>query len=159
MTREASIRRRQPDVNGVVGQCRDCGRDMGSNRNRFGLLVHAGHGQCTSCRSAIDRAKKKAGELPAPRRRVVAADESWRDDAACVGTDTESFFPEKGGSTREAKRVCNNGCPVRKECLDFALRERNGVGRFGIYGGLSERERRQMYRAQGTGSLDRGVAA
>ena len=69
------------------------------------------------------------------------ADEAaWRLDALCAETDPEAFFPEKGGSTREAKRVCV-GCDVRAECLEFALASDE---RFGIWGGLSERERRRL---------------
>uniref|UniRef100_UPI0015584E4D WhiB family transcriptional regulator n=1 Tax=Geodermatophilus sabuli TaxID=1564158 RepID=UPI0015584E4D len=68
------------------------------------------------------------------------ADEAWRLDALCAETDPEAFFPEKGGSTREAKRVCT-GCAVRAECLEFALANDE---RFGIWGGLSERERRRL---------------
>jgi WhiB family redox-sensing transcriptional regulator len=71
---------------------------------------------------------------------VPAAEESWRLDALCAETDPEAFFPEKGGSTREAKRVCT-GCPVRLQCLEDALRNDE---RFGIWGGLSERERRRL---------------
>ncbi|SNS15687.1 WhiB family transcriptional regulator, redox-sensing transcriptional regulator [Geodermatophilus pulveris] len=67
-------------------------------------------------------------------------DASWRLDALCAETDPEAFFPEKGGSTRDAKRVCN-GCAVRAECLQFALANDE---RFGIWGGLSERERRRL---------------
>lgn len=66
--------------------------------------------------------------------------EAWREDALCATTDPEAFFPEKGGSTREAKRVCA-ACDVRKECLEFAL---DHDERFGIWGGLSERERRRL---------------
>ena len=69
-----------------------------------------------------------------------AADEGWRLSALCAETDPEAFFPEKGGSTREAKRVCV-GCDVRAECLEFAL---TNDERFGIWGGLSERERRRL---------------
>jgi len=67
-------------------------------------------------------------------------DESWRQEALCAETDPEAFFPEKGGSTREAKRVCV-GCPVRMQCLEYAL---DNDERFGIWGGLSERERRRV---------------
>jgi WhiB family redox-sensing transcriptional regulator len=67
---------------------------------------------------------------------------SWQDRALCAETDPEAFFPEKGGSTREAKRVCRS-CEVRAECLEYALE--NGE-RFGIWGGLSERERRHIKR-------------
>jgi WhiB family redox-sensing transcriptional regulator len=67
---------------------------------------------------------------------------SWQERALCAQTDPEAFFPEKGGSTREAKRVCT-GCEVRAECLDYALANDE---RFGIWGGLSERERRKLKR-------------
>jgi WhiB family redox-sensing transcriptional regulator len=67
---------------------------------------------------------------------------SWQDRALCAQTDPEAFFPEKGGSTREAKRVCRS-CEVRTECLDYALEHDE---RFGIWGGLSERERRRLKR-------------
>jgi WhiB family redox-sensing transcriptional regulator len=64
----------------------------------------------------------------------------WQERALCAQTDPEAFFPEKGGSTREAKRVCLS-CEVRVECLDYALANDE---RFGIWGGLSERERRRV---------------
>lgn len=64
----------------------------------------------------------------------------WQERALCAQTDPEAFFPEKGGSTREAKRVCLT-CEVRSECLDYALANDE---RFGIWGGLSERERRRV---------------
>lgn len=77
---------------------------------------------------------------PAPWTAVGTADDGWRLDALCAETDPEAFFPEKGGSTREAKRVCT-GCAVRAECLESAL---TNDERFGIWGGLSERERRRL---------------
>ncbi|WP_435531186.1 WhiB family transcriptional regulator [Ruania suaedae] len=67
---------------------------------------------------------------------------SWQERALCAQTDPEAFFPEKGGSTREAKRVCVS-CDVRSECLEYALAHDE---RFGIWGGLSERERRKLKR-------------
>ena len=69
-------------------------------------------------------------------------DKDWRDDALCAETDPESFFPEKGGSTVAAKRVCRS-CEVRAECLEYALEHDE---RFGIWGGMSERERRRLKR-------------
>jgi WhiB family redox-sensing transcriptional regulator len=66
----------------------------------------------------------------------------WQERALCAQTDPEAFFPEKGGSTREAKRICV-GCEVRAECLEYALAKDE---RFGIWGGLSERERRKLKR-------------
>lgn len=71
-----------------------------------------------------------------------ADDRVWVLEAKCLDADPEAFFPEKGGSTREAKRICT-ACPVRNECLEHAL---TNDERFGIWGGLSERERRRMKR-------------
>ncbi len=68
---------------------------------------------------------------------------AWQRDALCAQTDPEAFFPEKGGSTREAKAVCQS-CTVRAQCLEYALANDE---RFGIWGGLSERERRKIRRA------------
>jgi len=61
----------------------------------------------------------------------------WQERALCAQTDPESFFPEKGGSTREAKKICT-GCEVKAQCLEYALANDE---RFGIWGGLSEQER------------------
>ena len=72
----------------------------------------------------------------------------WQDRALCAQTDPEAFFPEKGGSTREAKRVCRS-CEVRAECLEYALEHDE---RFGIWGGMSERERRRLKRQAGLAS-------
>lgn len=69
-------------------------------------------------------------------------DPGWQERALCAQTDPEAFFPEKGGSTREAKKVCVS-CEVRAECLEYALENDE---RFGIWGGLSERERRKLKR-------------
>jgi WhiB family redox-sensing transcriptional regulator len=66
----------------------------------------------------------------------------WQERALCSQTDPEAFFPEKGGSTREAKRICSR-CEVKADCLEFALGKDE---RFGIWGGLSERERRKLKR-------------
>ncbi len=64
----------------------------------------------------------------------------WQADSLCAQTDPEAFFPEKGGSTRDAKKVCG-ACNVRSQCLEYALANDE---RFGIWGGLSERERRRL---------------
>ena len=69
-------------------------------------------------------------------------DRSWQSRANCMGVDPELFFPERGTSTREAKEVCR-GCVVREDCLEYALA--NGE-KFGIWGGMSERERRRVRR-------------
>jgi WhiB family redox-sensing transcriptional regulator len=64
----------------------------------------------------------------------------WRVDALCTQTDPELFFPEKGGSTRRPKAICA-ACPVAAQCLAYALETDQ---RYGIWGGMSERERRQL---------------
>jgi WhiB family redox-sensing transcriptional regulator len=69
---------------------------------------------------------------------------AWMAQGLCAQTDPEAFFPEKGGSTRDAKRTCMT-CDVRTECLDYALEHQE---RFGIWGGLSERERRTLTRRE-----------
>ncbi|GAB3219663.1 hypothetical protein GCM10027447_02940 [Glycomyces halotolerans] len=66
----------------------------------------------------------------------------WQARALCAQTDPEAFFPEKGGSTRDAKRICAR-CEVKENCLQYALEHDE---RFGIWGGLSERERRKIKR-------------
>ena len=83
--------------------------------------------------------------IPGLRPQVVDDDNplSWQTDALCAQTDPEAFFPEKGGSTRDAKRICTT-CEVKAQCLDYALQNDE---RFGIWGGLSERERRRLRRS------------
>jgi WhiB family redox-sensing transcriptional regulator len=68
--------------------------------------------------------------------------QSWQRKANCMGVDPDLFFPERGASTKEAKEVCR-GCVVREDCLEYALA--NGE-KFGIWGGMSERERRRIRR-------------
>ena len=86
-------------------------------------------------------------------------DQSFKDRAPCKGMDPEFFFPALGESGKEAKAVCNgtpakNGhpgtapCPVKKECLEYALLNNE---KFGIWGGLSERERRTVKREINSG--------
>jgi WhiB family redox-sensing transcriptional regulator len=82
--------------------------------------------------------------LDAPAQPV---EEEWRYDAACTGEDPELFFPVGTSAdaliqTRQAKAVCDR-CPVRDECLAFAL---NTGQTDGVWGGLSEDERRQLRR-------------
>ena len=67
----------------------------------------------------------------------------WQDRALCAETDPDAFFPEKGGGVRAPKKVCR-ACPVQAECLEYALETNQG---FGIWGGLSERERRRLKRS------------
>lgn len=83
----------------------------------------------------------------------MAGPASWQDAGACLGADPSLFFPERGASTAAAKGICR-GCVVRVECLEYALA--NGE-KFGIWGGLSERERRRIRRERA--NTARGTAA
>jgi WhiB family redox-sensing transcriptional regulator len=72
----------------------------------------------------------------------------WVDHGACVGTDPELFFPDRGNQIEkvaQAKAICA-GCTVRTECLSYAL----SMGRslLGIWGGLTDHERARYTRAQ-----------
>lgn len=69
----------------------------------------------------------------------------WMDRALCTETDPELFFPTtEVQTTREAKRICM-ACDVRAECLAYALA---GDIPHGIWGGMSDRDRRRMRRAR-----------
>jgi WhiB family redox-sensing transcriptional regulator len=70
-------------------------------------------------------------------------DLDWMDRARCIGVDPDLFFLPRGDrwdQTQEAKAICRQ-CPVRMECLSFAVAT---TQKFGIWGGLSERERREL---------------
>lgn len=64
----------------------------------------------------------------------------WMDDALCLEVDPEMFFPEKGQSPRDAKRICAK-CEVREDCLLWALDRHE---RMGIWGGKTAKERAGM---------------
>lgn len=65
---------------------------------------------------------------------------AWQALARCAEVDPDLFFPEKGASARPAKRICQR-CEVRTECLEYAIETDQ---RYGVFGGLSERERRKL---------------
>ena len=71
---------------------------------------------------------------------LAVDDLAWQDYSNCAGADADLFFPERGASTRKAKAICN-ACQVKAECLEFAIQQSE---KFGIWGGLSERERRRI---------------
>ena len=96
--------------------------------------------------SAFDRTFASQGIAGLLGIGLEADAQSWQERALCAETDPEAFFPEKGGSTREAKKICT-GCEVKAECLEYALANDE---RFGIWGGLSERERRRLRLQQRT---------
>jgi WhiB family redox-sensing transcriptional regulator len=64
----------------------------------------------------------------------------WMLDARCRGVAPTEFFPSDGSGVERALRVCAT-CPVRAECLEYALEQRI---EHGVWGGASERERRRI---------------
>lgn len=82
----------------------------------------------------------------------IEGDPRWREEAACRGVDPNVFFPDRGDTfgVRAAKAICA-GCPVRTDCLDYAI---TYAERTGIWGGKSERERRELRRTRAH-SIDR----
>jgi WhiB family transcriptional regulator, redox-sensing transcriptional regulator len=92
----------------------------------------------------------KAARAPFSRR------PDWRDRAACRDTDPELFFPDGDNRSartkvKAAKLVCR-GCPVNTACLSWALTSDQQAG---IWGGLTEEERRRLHRRSGLGPVDR----
>ncbi|MHC3471399.1 WhiB family transcriptional regulator [Streptomyces sp. 7R007] len=75
---------------------------------------------------------------------ITAGDLAWQAQALCAQTGADFFFPEPGSSVREAKRICGM-CEMRSACLEYALRNDE---RFGVWGGLSEKERLEMRRLE-----------
>jgi len=71
-----------------------------------------------------------------------AAEFTWMRDGKCRGIDPAEFFPSDGLGVDRARRVCDD-CPVRAECLEYALEYRI---EHGVWGGASERERRRILR-------------
>jgi len=72
--------------------------------------------------------------------RYPVDDRPWLEDAACKHLDTNIFFPGRGGQLGLARKICYS-CPVRQQCLDFAVENHETRG---VWGGTSERERRLM---------------
>jgi WhiB family redox-sensing transcriptional regulator len=69
---------------------------------------------------------------------------SWMLDARCRELPPSSFFPQDGGGVEVARHYCSE-CPVRTQCLEFALEQRIDHG---VWGGASERERRRIARGR-----------
>jgi WhiB family transcriptional regulator, redox-sensing transcriptional regulator len=81
-----------------------------------------------------------ASNSPFHPPRYPVEPEEWMDQAECVGADPDLFFPERGEDSRTAKEICYR-CPVRQKCLEYAMKHGE---KYGIWGGKSERERRQI---------------
>ncbi|WP_086565316.1 WhiB family transcriptional regulator [Streptomyces africanus] len=81
-------------------------------------------------------------------RLATTPDTNWRDHALCAQTDPEMFFPQGNQhqiaqATEKAKKICGR-CPARSDCLEWALDTGQNAG---VWGGLSECERRTIARA------------
>ena len=68
---------------------------------------------------------------------------AWSNQAACRETDPDEMFVQ-GAAQNRVKQICN-GCPVKMECLADALDNRI---EFGVWGGMTERERRALLRVE-----------
>lgn len=115
-------------------------RELGEQAQRTALKVTRVRKTGASALAAVQPrpvAKQAHDDIDESETRQGLA---WQVDALCAQTDPEAFFPEKGGSTRDAKRICAS-CDVRGDCLEYAL---GNDERFGVWGGLSERERRKL---------------
>jgi WhiB family redox-sensing transcriptional regulator len=77
----------------------------------------------------------------------------WMADTACEGMDVNVFILDKGDSAAEAKKTCAD-CPVRAQCLAWALEHDE---RFGVWGGKTARERAGMGETLADAQLDAGV--
>jgi WhiB family transcriptional regulator, redox-sensing transcriptional regulator len=75
--------------------------------------------------------------------------EPWTEAALCAQVDPEAWYPEKGGSARDARRVCQE-CPVLSECLQYAL---DHDERFGVWAGTTPNERQKLQRARKKAAL------
>lgn len=69
-------------------------------------------------------------------------EDSWRDGAVCASIDGDLWFPEVGGPTRALKRICHT-CPVRADCLTFAL---DTGQRYGVWAGYTDHELQRIRR-------------
>jgi len=85
----------------------------------------------------IERFSPPGTILPMHGETITASAMAWQEQALCAQTGADFFFPEPGSSVREAKRICAM-CEMRSACLEYAL---NNDERFGVWGGLSEKER------------------
>lgn len=75
----------------------------------------------------------------------------WQNRAACSGEDPDLFFPMRASHKEDAERLAAAKsicaiCPVREECLEYALAMNM---QFGIWGGVSEKQRKKMRSARG----------
>ena len=78
---------------------------------------------------------------------------NWRQYARCLGADPELFYPTTDEAAEEARAICTV-CPVREPCLEYAITAREKQG---VWGGLTERERRALLRQRPNVTSWRGL--
>lgn len=123
--------------------------------------------RCGDCREATmdyQRAQRKdrpapTGDIPPELDHFDFRTElpAWHLDAACRGMDVRLFFPGKSQVrlSNRAKRVCAR-CPVQAECLEWAIENKEPGG---VWGGTTERTRRELRSLAGAGALGEVVSA
>jgi WhiB family transcriptional regulator, redox-sensing transcriptional regulator len=107
--------------------------------------------------------KTKTNKALASKLASLEAEARWQDRAACKGMDPTLFFgpehtevvKEKRDREEAAKAVCR-ACPVQQECLEHALEAKEA---YGIWGGLTELERKAVLRRRATSSVILAAAA
>ncbi|GHE05801.1 hypothetical protein GCM10010339_43260 [Streptomyces alanosinicus] len=108
-----------------------------------GSIIEAAQGPAGGVDPAlIERFSPRGTILVMHFETITPADDTWQAQALCAQTGPDFFFPEPGSSVREAKRICAM-CELRPACLDYALAHDE---RFGVWGGLSEKERLALRR-------------
>lgn len=98
--------------------------------------------RCVEANSRYHREHRFPTGRGDPQFRSLPSAGPWIEKAACSGMSTDWFFPERGDcvSGARAKEVCGR-CEVREDCLEWAIEVNVG---FGIWGGLTEGERRSL---------------
>lgn len=101
--------------------------------------------------------KTKTTRALASKLASLEAEARWQDRAACKGMDPTLFFgpehtevvKEKRDREEAAKQICRT-CPVNQECLEHALESKEA---YGIWGGLTELERKALLRRRASGNV------
>jgi WhiB family redox-sensing transcriptional regulator len=128
--------------------CRSCGADKSPNEFRKRGDRDALRPHCRTCEAQMraDRRVRNQPDAPVvpepsyPKFWPVTSAGPWTRDANCRGKDPDLFFPTRGERTQPAKDICAS-CPVRLQCLEYALANQEG---FGVWGGLSAKQRQRI---------------
>lgn len=89
----------------------------------------------------------RAVDVFAAEHGSLVARRPWMEQAACRGQDPDRWFKRPyAAATAEAATICR-GCPVRDDCLAWALEfEEHVPRRYGVFGGLGPNEREALFR-------------